>query len=135
VGDDPKLNGLFKMALTTAKRQYLRVQGLDRPKFVPTNIIPLINTAWERSFACSELAAKRGGYPLNYMLLDDPKVIKQAEASINTSNTVTKISNNDTCYSNNHSDKCTAVFRLNTDGPLESDYVDRLLEEKSKAAG
>jgi hypothetical protein len=51
VGDAPQLNGYFKMALTKAKSKYLTYRDLDNKKFVPSDIIPLINMAWEKCFA------------------------------------------------------------------------------------
>ena len=46
---------------------------LDKPNLLPTDIIPCINYAWDRSFAQVELNKKaiadRGWGPLNYNLL------------------------------------------------------------------
>ena len=44
----------------------------------PTNLIPLINFAWNKSFAQKDTNKKaiaaRGWYPLNYHLLMDPEL-------------------------------------------------------------
>jgi hypothetical protein len=71
VNDASSLNGKFKLELTKAKRNYIR--HCDVPKFEPTDIVPLINAAFSRSFGNADAAKKaiqeRGWNPLNYNLL------------------------------------------------------------------
>jgi hypothetical protein len=100
VGDAPELNGCFKTALYRSKREYLQYKTVHN--FTPTNIIPLVNMAWERSFARSENARKairkRGWFPLNYVLLDHPVLIplppteEEVTAEVTDSDTDEKIS-------------------------------------------
>jgi hypothetical protein len=51
VGDSKKQNGAFKTAIYKAKRDYLRFWYINNQKFVPTDIVTLVNTAWDKSFA------------------------------------------------------------------------------------
>jgi hypothetical protein len=80
VADASELNGLFKIELTRAKREYLWHRSSAR--FLPTDIIPLLNIAWPKSFGNQERAARaieaRGWNPLNYSLLDHPALKKVA---------------------------------------------------------
>jgi hypothetical protein len=72
VGDASALNGSFKMELYRAKREYLKYR--TSMKFEPTDIIPLLNKSWVKSFGNVESAKKaiahRGWNPLNWNLLD-----------------------------------------------------------------
>jgi len=71
VGDASSLNGVFKAELTRAKRNYIKHRSI--PKFEPTDIVPLTNIAFSKSFAKAEnvkkAVEKRGWNPLNYNLL------------------------------------------------------------------
>ena len=75
VGDASGFNGAFKIALAKAKREYIKHRG--KPTFKPTDLIPLLNKAWEKSFKNKKNAvsaiAHRGWNPLNYNLLDNVK--------------------------------------------------------------
>jgi hypothetical protein len=74
VNDASRLNGTFKIELTKAKWSY--VLHWDARKFEPTDIIPLTNMAFPKSFGNSLNAKrafdKRGWNPLNYYLLAVP---------------------------------------------------------------
>jgi hypothetical protein len=48
VGDASGLNGSFKIYLAKAKREYLKHRS--KPTFEPTDLVPLLNKAWEKSF-------------------------------------------------------------------------------------
>ncbi len=48
VNDASGLNGAFKIELTKAKRKYIKHR--DVPKFEPTDIVPLTNMAFLKSF-------------------------------------------------------------------------------------
>jgi hypothetical protein len=65
------LNGAFKIKITKAKCTF--VQHLNAPKFEPTDIVPLTNMAFPKSFGNSlnakQAIAKRGWNHLNYYLL------------------------------------------------------------------
>jgi hypothetical protein len=68
VNDNSRLIGAFKMELTKAKRSY--VLHHNAPKFEPTDIVPLTNMAFPKSFGNSMNAKraceKRGWNPLSY---------------------------------------------------------------------
>jgi hypothetical protein len=65
------LNGAFKINLTKAKCRHIAKGGV--PRFKPTDIVPLVNQAFPKSFCNSKsvvkVIAKRGWNPLNYNLL------------------------------------------------------------------
>jgi len=69
--DAEGLNGKFKLELTRAKKNLL---ARGSPKFEPTDIILLVNTAFQASFAneksVKRAIARRGWNPLNYKLLE-----------------------------------------------------------------
>jgi hypothetical protein len=71
VNDARGLNGAFKIELTKAKRKYIK--HCDAPKFEPTDVVPLTNMAFLKSFGNIVNAKKaieaRGWNPLNYYLL------------------------------------------------------------------
>jgi hypothetical protein len=71
VADASSLNGAYKIELVKAKRQYLEYR--NQPKFEPTDIVPLVNMAFEKSFGNQKNAVKaiadRGWNPLNYNIL------------------------------------------------------------------
>jgi hypothetical protein len=48
VADASSLNGSYKIELVKAKRQYL--EHRNQPKFEPTDIVPLVNMAFGKSF-------------------------------------------------------------------------------------
>jgi hypothetical protein len=50
VADSFELSGNFNIALSKAKAEYLQHKEAINQKFVPTDIIPLLNMAWEGSF-------------------------------------------------------------------------------------
>jgi hypothetical protein len=76
VADSPYLNGNFKTALTNAKRRLFEIKAAIGKNFEPTDIMPLVSSAWQESFGvCSngiKAIATRGWGPLNYYVLDDP---------------------------------------------------------------
>jgi hypothetical protein len=111
VADAPQLNGSFKQNLTKAKREYIKFKELDNKKFCPTDCIPLINRAWDKSFAQVDYAKKaireRGWGPLNYVLLDHPKLIPLAQ----TSTTISDDDNHDDVDSNDDSNDVDTIER------------------------
>ena len=69
VQDSSELNGVFKIELAKAKALYLKYNPANEQRFEPTDIIPLLNSAWEKSFAIvsrgRNAIAERGWGPLN----------------------------------------------------------------------
>jgi hypothetical protein len=61
------------MQLTKAKKAYRKYKPISKKSFETSDVIPLVNHAWARSFARVQMAKKaiaaRGWGPLNYILL------------------------------------------------------------------
>ena len=82
VGDSPQQNGSFKFHQNAMKEKILEEKkALNLTTvFCPTDIIPIVNYAWDRSFARTEsnktAIIERGWNPLNYALLTSPEVIR-----------------------------------------------------------
>ena len=80
VGDSKEQNGSFNMAMTSEKRKLVQAkEKMSLPgKLVATDLIPLINRAWSKSFARKEknkiAIADRGWNPYNRILLLDPSI-------------------------------------------------------------
>ena len=80
VGDSSEQNGSFNMAMTAEKRKLLQEkEKMSLPgKLVATDLLPLINRAWSKSFARKEknkvAIAERGWNPYNRVLLLDPSI-------------------------------------------------------------
>ena len=78
VGDSKEQNGSFNMAMTKAKQDLVALKdslGLQNEGIVDTDLMPLINRAWDKSFARVEknknAISDRGWNPLNKCLLLD----------------------------------------------------------------
>ena len=80
VGDAEEQNRLFKLNMSKCKQLLLRkrIDNNLSPFLEPTDIIPIINYAWERSFAevpsNQEAIAERGWLPFNRNLLLHPEI-------------------------------------------------------------
>jgi len=81
VADSKEQNGSFKIALSKIKKEILSKRldiMMDKPELVPTDIIPMVNFAWNQSFVRVEKNLKaieaRGWGPLNYALLNDSQI-------------------------------------------------------------
>ena len=80
VGDSKEQNGSFNMAMTSEKRKLVRKkEQMSLPgKLVATDLIPLINKAWLKSFARKDknkiAIAERGWNPYNRCLLLDATI-------------------------------------------------------------
>jgi hypothetical protein len=78
VGDSTEQNGNFKMSMNRMKELIMnkRMATMTHVELVSTDIIPLVNYAWERSFMKVESNKRaicdRGWYPLNRNLLLEP---------------------------------------------------------------
>ena len=78
VADSKQQNGSFKIAIGKAKQKLLAKRldtYMDSPGIYPTDIMSIVNDAWDCSFAVVKsnqtAIADRGWNPLNYCLLDD----------------------------------------------------------------
>ena len=81
VADSKQQNGSYKMALYKAKKYLLEQKMnymIDPLTLVPTDIVPIVNMAWNSSFVNVEnnLVAirERGWSPLNYALLESDDI-------------------------------------------------------------
>jgi hypothetical protein len=92
VADSAQQNSAFKSKLVEAKRELLKHRPLSKERFYGTDIIPLVNAAWNDSFgnvlSSKKAITERGWNPLNYCLLDNPALQKNemSEMSTSTSN-------------------------------------------------
>ena len=81
VADSKEQNGSFKIAIGKAKQRLLEKRldmYMDSPGIYPTDIMSIVNDAWDHSFALvasnQKAIADRGWGPLNYALLDDDDI-------------------------------------------------------------
>jgi hypothetical protein len=143
------------MNLTKAKREYIRLKPLNKRKFSPTDCIPLINSAWERSFAKVEYAKKailqRGWNPLNYVLLDHPKLIplppdkqqplpdeignQNVDVDVNNTTTISTTDAPTAVNTDNTNNSNNLLDNIYINGPVSNSYMDELLEKQALREG
>ena len=122
VADASGLNGAYKIELAKAKREYIEHRSM--PKFEPTDIVPLVNMAFGKSFGNQKNALKaiadRGWNPLNYNILATYKHFEKdaIDLTLDTSTT----------------NKMT-IPTVNIGQGAGSFYLDRLIEEEKKSEG
>jgi hypothetical protein len=96
---------------------------------VSSDIIPILNRCWENTLNNQQFALKaireRGWNPLNYVLLDDPRLIQEV---VTTSNEVLNENNN------NNEDASLNSFR-HKNGMLYTSRLNSLIVEQNKCAG
>jgi len=99
VGDSKEQNGSFNMSMTKGKQILLEkkdMMGLHDEGILDTDMMPLINYAWERSFARVQknknAICDRGWNPLNRVLLLDPDL--NATRTVNEKSTDYQLQNN-----------------------------------------
>jgi hypothetical protein len=82
VGDSAEQNGSWKMATTRDKRKLsqFRISMGMQVNIRPSDIVPIVNNAWQQSFARvptnKRAISRRGWHPLNRGLLKSPEVLK-----------------------------------------------------------
>jgi hypothetical protein len=146
VADSSQMNGAFKMALTVAKCKLFEfvTTKLNRKGFVPTDIVPLVNVAWAKSFGKTTDARRavlqRGWSPLNYVLLDHPKLIKPTLDTTNTAAaSIAKSVTDNTSVTNETTDSTkettTISFEVNLKGPTTDKMLHKLISEQAKDIG
>lgn len=86
--DSTELNGTFKIALYREKQNYLRQKPPSQKKIVSSDVIPILNRCWVNTLANKRFArkaiAERGWNPLNYVLLDDKRLMRAAKPKTTT---------------------------------------------------
>jgi hypothetical protein len=131
VGDASALNGAFKIALAKAKREYLKYRS--NPRFEPTDIVPLLNQAWEKSFNSSvdvrAAIAHRGWNPLNYNLLDHLNHVSQQPVLDLTATDAPSDAPSDEYL------MPPPLPRPNITAGVGSYYMDLIIEEERKSEG
>jgi hypothetical protein len=144
VADATELNGCFKIALCNAKRIYLTYR--EENKFVSTDVIPLVNMAFPLSFGRKENASKailkRGWFPLTYVLLDHPKLLRvdqtyttpdddnlppPNDTNDNTASTIIDAPSNDGIIK--------IVTTVNTTGTKTNAYIDKIYRHNNRLGG
>jgi hypothetical protein len=128
VGDASGLNGAFTTALAKAKREYIK--HCEKPTFEPTDLIPLLNKAWEKSFNNRKNAvpviAHHSWNPLNYDMLDCIKLSGTASSNIIDLRAASKDDNKPTPL---------IIPRPNINGGIGSLFIEKILEEEWKSDG
>ena len=129
VADASSLNGAYKIELARAKRRY--VERRDTPRFEPTDIVPLVNMSFPKSFGNRNNAVKaiseRGWNPINYNILTNLPSAK----NIVDLTTEADSQANATDSSSNHTGMLIPKLNINLDSG--SYYLDRLIEEEKKS--
>ena len=81
VADSKQQNGSFKITIGKAKEKQLSKRletNMDSPGIYPTDIMSIVNDAWDDSFAVDKsnkiAISDQGWCPLNYVLLNDDNV-------------------------------------------------------------
>jgi hypothetical protein len=81
VADSSEQNAAFKKILAEEKAKWLDYRPLNKQKFVPADIVPLVRKAWDRSFGhchnSKSAIANRGWNPLTYNLLDNKRLAQK----------------------------------------------------------
>jgi hypothetical protein len=101
VGDSPAQNGNFKNYEQQFKDILLKEKRIRRMGMVlkPTDVIPIVNYAWERSFNVvrnnKKAILQRGWFPLNRALLLQPEVLQTRCIDIDDQNRQPTVQNND----------------------------------------
>ena len=110
-------NGIFKLELVKANELYHSQQPSSKKRFLPTDIIPLVNMAWGKSFAnaknCKKAIHKRGWGLLNYCLLDHPDLLKKSE----------------------HQEIEPVQVQVNKEGSLLNGHLDIVIDQEMKNKG
>lgn len=133
--DSAQLNGSFKCNLAKAKLQYIR-ENADGVKthFRPSDIIPLVNMTWAKSFGCISSGKKsieeRGWLHLNYILLQHPKIKRRPIIADNTTD-----ASNTTTSAGTGTNPSIVVSTVNTGGKLLGNFVNMLMEDRLKDEG
>jgi hypothetical protein len=98
--------------------------------------------AWHGSFTRADRARKailqRGWGPLNYCLLDHPKLIRLDSDLQPPATVVSSVSSYGTIPSNNTSSTIThslSIDDINVEGPVVSSMLDLLVNNKAKSEG
>ena len=134
VGDSEAQNGSFSIAITKAKEELFKLKPYDNKNFSSTNIIPLINMAWPKSFGrkdpCRRAIAQRGWNPLNYSLLLKPEILKTKPI-----NTGEQQHQSSTETVSNQQVSVSILTQINTTEGTASDIVDLLVIQEIKNRG
>eukprot|EP00977_Amphora_coffeiformis_P002353 scaffold439_cov107-Amphora_coffeaeformis.AAC.1 len=130
LADQSTQNGCFKMAWYEQKKSVTAVRDVAR--FYQTDIVPLIKTCWEQSFARVEsnrkMICELGWGPLNFNILNDPRIAHTKNQSVTDGN-----ESNKQC-GNNHPDSDDNEGYLPSALPF-GDRIERMHREQAKLQG
>ena len=131
VGDSKEQNGSFNIAITQAKQDLLETKdtlGLYDEGIVDTDLMPIINSAWKRSFGRVDknrnAICDRGWYPLNKALLLDPDIIATRSDKEKTReyNRLNHIIFPTTFSNDNGTDSCESYLSIPNNLPNELNF-------------
>ena len=145
VGDSNEQNGTYKMYCSEYKKMLTSKRfemGLFKMNLVRTDIIPIVNYAWEKSFnnVTNNLKAiaDRGWGPLNRVLLSHPEIVSSKPDSIDT---MVPSQSNDTVDNSNvvdnksrHyvDDKYVPIEDLNFNSGFAGDVITTILRKAQR---
>jgi hypothetical protein len=93
VANASECNGCFQMCVTRTKRVMFDIRPDGKKGFTPTDFIPIVNKSFPGSYGNVKFARKaihkRGWYPANFALLEDPAIAKTKDANSSDSNIMT----------------------------------------------
>ncbi len=134
VADASSLNGAYKVELAKAKCKYIKKR--ETPKFEPTDIVPLVNMAFPKSFGNRKNAIKaiadRGWNPLNFNILTTLPAAAKNVVDLTADRGSDIISTSNTT---SNSGFRISLPEVNIENGAGSYYLDRLIEEEKKSEG
>ena len=150
VGDSNEQNGTYKMYCSEYKKRLTSKRfemGMFKMNLVRTDIIPIVNYAWKRSFnnVSNNLKAiaDRGWGPLNRVLLSHPEIISSKPNSMDKmipsiSNDITTVDNISTEVKNvsrhDVDEKFVPIEDLNFNSGFAGDVIATILRKAQRDA-
>lgn len=145
VADSSECNGCYKMGITKGKQEIYDLKPEDDKVWKPTDVIPIVNKGFERSFAnkvnVQKAIAERGWGPLNYALLLHPDILatkdvkqpaeeQQEEAPAAEGQQAESLQ-----QSNSSNTVLTSTVELNLSKGTSSSLMTKLVREEMKKEG
>ena len=136
VGDALSMNGTFKIGVTKAKEAIMSAKQSRRLKeaFVPTDIVPIVNKAWNLSFGTSKNGKKalieRGWNPCNKALLKHDDVLATKLIGDMSADTTRTLDENLHNMATEVSESSVSGNMLNLDTGKVADVLDLLASER-----
>jgi len=131
------------MGVTKIKRQIYEAKPDNKKHFGPTDVIPILNYAYEQGFGHTNISsikhaiADRGWYPANYALLNHPAVVVKTKES--TMSSYSSSSSTPTTSLMEATTKRRIVFpeeeSINMSTGTAGEYMEKLLRDTLKKDG